>query len=506
MLPRHRMPPPAVGRGRGDPDLAADRPPAPSLPRTNKNENKNYKEFLLLQMSTRSSLRFKSTLFNTIYDVFVARGYKETDSETDWDFFWADVGWIREHFDHTHLEEHQRLNHFRNHYELTRKDLLLKNLKRAKKQLEREDRLAEAAKYDFFPTTFVLPAEYNLFVEEFKRYPGMWWIMKPVGSAQGKGIFLFNKLAQIADWRNNRWKGESQGLQAEAYVVQRYLDRPYLVGGKKFDLRLYALVTSYSPLTVWIYRSGFARFSHHRFSTDQKDMDNAYIHLTNAAIQKQSEKHDKALGCKWLLHNLKLFFISKHGMEAVNKLFYDIQMVMMLCLFAVQKVMINDKHCFELYGYDIIIDEDLKPWILEVNASPSLTADTDSDYELKFNMLNDMLNIVDLEKKLTGEETVVGGFDLVFKNGFVKDERKSNLLSSYLGCHFDYAVHPRSGGKKKKKKDGSRPGSLAAAVLPPAGVPTVAGGGPASAPGRSSTEADGSAAAGPGLTEDRART
>ena len=49
--------------------------------------------------------------------------------------------------------------------------------------------------------------------------------------------------------------------QVESYVVQRYVDNPYLVGGKKFDMRMYALVTSFQPLTIYIYRSGFARFS-----------------------------------------------------------------------------------------------------------------------------------------------------------------------------------------------------------------------------------------------------
>jgi tubulin polyglutamylase TTLL9 len=50
-----------------------------------------------------------------------------------------------------------------------------------------------------------------LFVEEFKKTAGtVWWIMKPIAKSQGKGIFLFNKLQQIAQWKNDfRWKPES---------------------------------------------------------------------------------------------------------------------------------------------------------------------------------------------------------------------------------------------------------------------------------------------------------
>jgi tubulin polyglutamylase TTLL9 len=395
-----------------------------------------------------SSIRFRTFLYNTIYDALRGRSWRETDGD-DWDFGWVDVGWIREHFDRTHLSEHQRINHFRNHYELTRKDMLIKNIKRARRQLEKEDRAAEAARYDFAPLTFTVPSEYNLFVEEFKRYPGAWWIMKPVGKAQGKGIFLFNKLSSISDWKNNRLRSDPS-QQVEAYVVQRYIDRPYLVGGKKFDLRLYALVTSYSPLTVWIYRSGFARFSHHRFSMSATEMDNAYIHLTNAAIQKTSDKHDASVGSKWLLSNLKLYMISKHGMEAVNRLFAAIQDVMLLSLMAVQKVMINDKHCFELYGYDILIDEDLKPWLLEVNASPSLTADTDSDHALKVKLLTDMMDVVDMERRLKGDEVQIGGFDLVYKNGLIKADAAS-LLSSHLGCWFDESLPPNFVHRPRRK-------------------------------------------------------
>lgn len=66
-------------------------------------------------------IRYKTCLRNTIGDVLRARGWQEVkEGEGDWDFYWCDVTWMREHFDQTYLEEHQRICHFRNHYELTR--------------------------------------------------------------------------------------------------------------------------------------------------------------------------------------------------------------------------------------------------------------------------------------------------------------------------------------------------------------------------------------------------
>ena len=66
-------------------------------------------------------IRYKTCLRNTIGDVLRSRGWQEArEGESDWDFYWCDVAWMREHFDQTYLEEHQRICHFRNHYELTR--------------------------------------------------------------------------------------------------------------------------------------------------------------------------------------------------------------------------------------------------------------------------------------------------------------------------------------------------------------------------------------------------
>ena len=136
---------------------------------------------------------------------------------------------------------------------------MVKNLKRFKRQFERDQNKVEAAKWDFFPTTFVLPSEYHMFVEEFKRKPGTIWIMKPAGRAQGKGIFLFTDLKDITDWKKSENKVEKvndpnkENGMPEIYVVQRYLQIPYLIGGKKFDMRIYVLVTS---VRVFLFLNG----------------------------------------------------------------------------------------------------------------------------------------------------------------------------------------------------------------------------------------------------------
>ena len=307
----------------------------------------------------KRSVRFRTSFSNTIYDVMTSRNWKETDSETDWDVHWAEREWVYEVFDTMHLEPHQRINHFRNGRELCRKDLLVKNLKRMKRNLQRDGQLEQARAYDFMPLSFVLPREYAMFVEEFKRCGGV-WIMKPIGSAQGRGIFLFSRLSEISEWRTDprhlqRDGGDrdSQRAEPEAYIVQRYIENPYLVGGKKFDIRLYVLVTSFSPLVAFMYRGGFARFSHTRYSSDPADIANNFVHLTNVAIQKTAENYDARSGGKKDLRSLKLLLATQHGMAAVDQLFLAIERVIVRSLIAVQHVMIADKHCFELYGYDV---------------------------------------------------------------------------------------------------------------------------------------------------------
>ena len=77
-------------------------------------------------------------------DALRKRGYREVEGE-DWDIFWVERDSIYEILNHFHLQQQQKVNHYRNHFELTRKDLMVKNLKRHKKQLEKEGKFEEAA-------------------------------------------------------------------------------------------------------------------------------------------------------------------------------------------------------------------------------------------------------------------------------------------------------------------------------------------------------------------------
>lgn len=161
-------------------------------------------------------------------------------------------------------------------------------------------------------------------------------------------------------------------------------------------MRIYALVTSYQPLVIYLNRSGFARFTHMRY--DIGDLSNTEAHLTNVAVQKRSDNYDEDRGGKWLLDKLRLYLASKYGMEKVDECFYNVQQIIIKTLSSVTKVMMSDKRCFELYGFDILIDANLRTWLLEVNGSPSMTANTPADKQLKVGILDDVFTTLDLEK------------------------------------------------------------------------------------------------------------
>jgi tubulin polyglutamylase TTLL1 len=145
---------------------------------------------------------------------------------------------------------------------------------------------------------------------------------------------------------------------------------------------------------VYFCKNGFARFCNVKYSADLSDLDNPYVHLTNVAIQKKGSDYNDKHGNKFHIRNLRLQLEATRGHAAATQLFDEIENIILQSLKAVQNVMINDRHCFECYGFDILIDDKLKPWLLEVNASPSLSTTTDADRVLKTQLLDDIFSVV----------------------------------------------------------------------------------------------------------------
>ncbi|KAJ8027366.1 putative tubulin polyglutamylase TTLL2 [Holothuria leucospilota] len=327
----------------------------------------------------------------TVRSVLLDRGWKEfvegEQNENDWNLSWRNSRYRQ--CDYDDLMSWQRLNHFPKTTAITKKDMLARNMKRMKG-------VYGASVFNFTPLAFNLPNDYTKFVAEYTKIMDQnkkeengkkeFWICKPADSSRGRGIFLFQNLSELT-------------YDCSA-VAQRYITNPCLIAGYKFDLRLYVLVTSFHPLTVYMYQEGIVRFSTEKY--DLNSIGNLYSHLTNTSINKFSpsyttDKERVGQGCKWTLTMLRNYFHQQNVDDEI--LWQKISNVVILTLLAQVTTVPKVTGAFELFGFDIMIDDRLKPWLLEVNFNPALTMDCPVDSVVKRGMLNEVINILGFDEE-----------------------------------------------------------------------------------------------------------
>ncbi|XP_060685514.1 tubulin polyglutamylase TTLL5 isoform X3 [Hemiscyllium ocellatum] len=261
------------------------------------------------------------------------------------------------------LLEFQKVNHFPRSYELTRKDRLYKNIQRMQQTFGFRH-------FNIVPQAYILPAEYQELWTAHTKDKGA-WIVKPVASSRGRGVYLVTNPNQITT--------------DESILVSRYIRSPLLIDDFKFDVRLYVLVTSYDPLVVYLYEEGLTRFATVKYDRATKNIKNQFMHLTNYSINKKSQDYVSCddpdvedYGNKWSMSAM-LRYLKQEGMDTVA-LMAQIEDLIIKALIAAElhiasasKMFVPHRgNCFELYGFDVLIDSNLKPWLLEVNLSPSL--------------------------------------------------------------------------------------------------------------------------------------
>ena len=271
--------------------------------------------------------------------------------------------------------------------ELARKTNLGRNLKRMKKLFP--------AEYDIFPMTYILPAEYDVLMSQ--RKPKQFYIVKPECGSQGRGIYLTTTLNEVAEKKENRC------------VVQHYLSRPLLIDGYKFDLRIYVLITCVEPLSVFIYKEGLARFCTEEYKRPSAgNMEQMFMHLTNYAINKGNDNFEAAedtdgdSGFKRSLTSvLDKLATMGYPKEEMWRSIEDCCVKTIIAgvpgLAHMFKAVFRKSigfNCFEVLGFDIMLDDTGKPWMIEVNNLPSFETETSLDAHIKRNLLRDTLTLV----------------------------------------------------------------------------------------------------------------
>ncbi|XP_061446329.1 tubulin polyglutamylase TTLL6 isoform X1 [Rhineura floridana] len=323
-------------------------------------------------------------------------GLREATEVDEWTLYWTDYSVSLERV--MEMKSYQKINHFPGMSEICRKDLLARNMGRMLKLFPKD--------FNFFPRTWCLPADYGELQAFGRSKKHKTFICKPDSGCQGRGIFITRTVKDIKP--------------GEDMICQLYISKPFIIDGFKFDLRIYVLVTSCDPLRIFIYKEGLARFATSAYSDpSHSNLDDVCMHLTNYSINKHSANfvRDTDSGSKRKLSTFNEH-MEQNGFET-EQIWKDIEDVVIKTLISAHPIIKHNyltcfpnhtmwSACFEILGFDILLDRKLKPWLLEVNHSPSFSTDSWLDKEVKDQLLYDTLVLINLgacdKRKVLEEE------------------------------------------------------------------------------------------------------
>jgi hypothetical protein len=216
------------------------------------------------------------------------------------------------------------------------------------------------------------------------------WLLKDPSANCGRGISVHADLRSLLEEaRKEKWK----------LLVQKYIERPLLLEGRKCDVRLWVVVTSWNPAVVWAWKEPYLRLATRPFTLDPALVTDNLIHLTNRAVQKKSDtKKSFAEDEDYIwLKNRFLEYVEEHGpssakekwvesgqesqRESVHERWNNVTWPRMLAAVRAliracqDDVGVHHPGSFELFGFDFMLDDTLAPWLLEANSGPDLCED-----------------------------------------------------------------------------------------------------------------------------------
>jgi tubulin polyglutamylase TTLL6/13 len=191
---------------------------------------------------------------------------------------------------------------------------------------------------------------------------------------------------------------------------------PALINGHKFDFRIYVLVTSVvEPLTVFLFNDGLIRLASEKYQCSKNSTQDMYVHLTNYSLNKKNthfdgEKHKLRLSDFLPTNSPNTMFSTSTEEKGTHSkkcshIWTEIEDIVIKTIITVQPQLQHIYRscqakepdiCYELLGFDIMLDAKLKPWLLEVNHLPSFNSDTQVDESVKSDLIKNIFQILQL--------------------------------------------------------------------------------------------------------------
>ncbi|ESL11373.1 tubulin-tyrosine ligase [Trypanosoma rangeli SC58] len=257
------------------------------------------------------------------------------------------------------------INYFRGSHKLT-----------LKASMARIIAASEVTHAEWMPTSFVLggdqrkrPDDREAFLQWVEQQPEEVWIIKPSSGSKGKDILLIRGLAEIAAFVQTL-APHSRSI----FVAQRYVDHPLLYHGRKFDVRVWAFLKT--PYDIYAFAHGSCRTSSVLY--DAGDVGDTLAHLTNHCLQESSPKFGQYEDGNEIWFPQLAAYLREAYKEDVlgRRIFPQIRNVIVRTLLAMRgelEVLPEMPYrCFQLFGYDLIIDDQLNVFLLEINGSPGV--------------------------------------------------------------------------------------------------------------------------------------
>ena len=231
------------------------------------------------------------------------------------------------------------------------------------------------------------------------------WIVKPSGLSRGRGISCIDQLNDILT--NIKIHNET--------VIQKYIENPLVIKGRKFDMRQWVLVTRFNPLTAYLFDTPYIRFGAEEFHLD--DFKNIFSQLTGNSIAKHSEKFENSEieGDMWEIEQFREYLQQREGKDVWPEIQNKIKKVVIYALECAKHKIMKRKNTFEILGFDIMIDELLNVYLIEINLSPDWSYSTKVTEKLIKIASEDIIRIV-VDGKDIKEKTDVGRFKLIYNS------------------------------------------------------------------------------------------